>query len=141
MIDKFDGDYRWLSNFYPCKITINDYSFNSAEAAFQASKSDDPKDWARFQYMTPSEAKREGQKLTLPVDWNEIRLANMYLILEVKFSHRDLMMKLLQTYNEELIEGNHWNDTFWGVCHGQGQNQLGKLLMQLRANLQGDLPW
>ena len=33
------------------------------------------------------------------------------------------------------IEGNTWNDTFWGVCNGQGQNWLGKILMLVRSEL------
>ena len=35
-------------------------------------------------------------------------------------------------YQAELIEGNNWKDTYWGVCHGKGQNNLGKLLMRIR---------
>lgn len=45
-------------------------------------------------------------------------------------------MQLLATGNEELIEGNKHGDHFWGVCNGHGENMLGKLLMQLRAELQ-----
>lgn len=37
------------------------------------------------------------------------------------------------TGDAELIEGNHWGDTFWGVCNGVGQNNLGKLLMAIRS--------
>lgn len=37
---------------------------------------------------------------------------------------------------DELIEGNAWNDTFWGVCNGVGENWLGQLLMERRAELQ-----
>jgi hypothetical protein len=31
-----------------------------------------------------------------------------------------------------LVEGNTWNDRYWGVCRGVGQNKLGHLLMKLR---------
>jgi hypothetical protein len=31
---------------------------------------------------------------------------------------------------------NHWKDTFWGVYNGVGKNMLGKLLMQVREELQ-----
>lgn len=41
----------------------------------------------------------------------------------------------MTTGNAELIEGNTWNDTFWGVCNGEGENNLGKLLMKVRTNL------
>lgn len=32
-------------------------------------------------------------------------------------------------------KGNHWHDTYWGVCDGAGENRLGKLLMQVRREL------
>jgi predicted NAD-dependent protein-ADP-ribosyltransferase YbiA (DUF1768 family) len=34
-----------------------------------------------------------------------------------------------------LIEENTWGDTFWGICKGQGENHLGRLLMQIRDEL------
>lgn len=37
--------------------------------------------------------------------------------------------------NEELVEGNNWNDTYWGVCKGVGENHLGKILIRIRDGL------
>lgn len=51
----------------------------------------------------------------------------------VKFAEPGLQAKLLETGNEELVEGNYWGDTFWGVCRGRGENHLGKLLMKVRT--------
>ena len=34
--------------------------------------------------------------------------------------------------DNELIEGNDWHDTFWGVCNGIGKNWLGKILEEER---------
>lgn len=42
--------------------------------------------------------------------------------------------KLLATENALLVEGNTWNDTYWGVCNGVGKNTLGQLLMKIRRN-------
>ena len=47
----------------------------------------------------------------------------------------ELRTKLADTEDEELIEGNTWNDTYWGVCRGVGENHLGKLLMEVREML------
>ena len=33
---------------------------------------------------------------------------------------------------DALVEGNAWNDTFWGVCRGRGQDHLGRLLEGVR---------
>lgn len=57
-------------------------------------------------------------------------------ILEAKFDKElPLAEMLLATGDEELVEGNHWNDTFWGVYRGKGRNELGKILMRIRENL------
>jgi hypothetical protein len=45
-------------------------------------------------------------------------------------------MLLLDTSDKVLIEENNWNDTFWGVCNGVGENNLGRLLMQVRGEIQ-----
>jgi predicted NAD-dependent protein-ADP-ribosyltransferase YbiA (DUF1768 family) len=44
---------------------------------------------------------------------------------------------LVSTDDRELIEGNTWGDTYWGVCGGRGKNMLGKLLMEVRTLLCG----
>jgi len=54
--------------------------------------------------------------------------------LRLKFADFPLLGSLLATGTEELIEGNKHNDTFWGVCAGVGENNLGKLLMRVRAD-------
>ena len=39
---------------------------------------------------------------------------------------------------KELVEGNTWNDTLWGVCEGKGRNILGIILMEIRTlNIKG----
>ena len=47
----------------------------------------------------------------------------------------ELGNKLLETGNQELVEGNTWGDIFWGVCNGKGQNWLGKILMMVRDEI------
>ena len=62
-------------------------------------------------------------------------------ILRAKFTQNlDLKEKLLATSDRLLVEGNTWNDRFWGVCKGKGANHLGKLLMKIRAELSGETP-
>ena len=60
----------------------------------------------------------------------------MYNICKLKFiQNPELGKLLLGTKDEELIEGNDWDDTFWGVCNGVGENHLGKTLMKIRDEL------
>lgn len=63
----------------------------------------------------------------------------MYNGLRAKFmQHEHLQERLLATGTEEIAEGNNWGDTFWGTVDGVGENHLGKLLMLIRRELQGD---
>ena len=81
---------------------------------------------------TPGKAKRYGRKVKLRSDWEDVKISVMKQIVEIKFSDPELMDKLIDTHPKQLIEGNNWNDRFWGVCNGTGKNNLGKILMEVR---------
>lgn len=141
MIGKFEGKYRFLSNFFEVVIYYDGVAFRSAENAYQASKTADRALQESFQEMRPADAKRAGRKLTLRED---LKLDSMSEIVHAKFTqHRDLRRRLMDTEDQELIEGNWWHDEFWGVCEclgeklgcgaGNGRNWLGRILMAERA--------
>ena len=132
-IDKFEGDNYFLSNFYPCQIIYNGYIFKSSESAFQSAK--DLNRQKEFELLSPGRAKKLGKQVNLRPDWEEIKDEIMEDILRIKFSKNNLRKKLLSTYPRELIEGNDWNDIYWGVCNGNGNNKLGKILMKIREEL------
>ena len=141
-ITSFRKDYFFLSNFYPCKIEYNNRVFKSVEHAFQAAKCDNENEQRIFLYLsTPKEARSWGRKITMRADWDKIKLTIMKNLLWQKFSNNENLKELLlKTKDAELIEGNTWNDTFWGVCNGIGNNWLGKILMEIRENIdKGDL--
>jgi len=75
-------------------------------------------------------------------EWDECRLDIMIDLLIKKFSQFELATQLLQTENKELIEGNDWNDTFWGVCNidgvQRGHNFLGRILFVIRDKIRSD---
>ena len=56
-------------------------------------------------------------------------------LLRKKFSDPSLKNLLDNTKGIELVEGNTWKDTFWGVYNGNGKNMLGKLLMKIRDTI------
>lgn len=133
-IERFTGDYDFLSNFYPCRIIINEHWYTTAEHAFQAQKatSEGERNWVATA-PTPGGAKQRGKKVRLRDDWNKVRLDVMYQVVEAKFRQNpDLANRLIATKFEELVEGNTWNDKFWGVCNDKGENHLGKILMKVR---------
>ena len=84
---------------------------------------------------TPGQVKRVGGKLELRFDWEEVKLTIMEELVRIKFQIPTLTGLLIQTGNAELVEGNYWNDTYWGVCKDVGENHLGKILMKVRNKL------
>jgi len=135
LIDRFEGAFRWLSNFYPCDVPYEDMIYPSAEHAFVAAKTEDQTLRLKIQEIeTPGWAKKFGRKLELRPNWNDIRIEEMRKIVSAKFEHNPwLMDKLLDTAPHELVEGNYWNERFWGKdLAGYGENHLGKILMEIR---------
>lgn len=136
MINAFHGEHAFLSNFYPSPVTWDGVTYPTVEHAFQAAKTHNQEDrLAILTAATPGRAKKLGRKVALRTDWEGIKLSVMRNLLEQKFKEDDLALWLAETDGEELVEGNHWGDTFWGVCGGIGENHLGKLLMGIREGL------
>lgn len=134
MISSFRDEYFFLSNFYPVEIKLDGIVYPNAETAFQAQKTLDVEERRKFSMLkNPVQAKRLGRKVKLRDDWEEVKLDIMTEIVSQKFlQHPHLIEMLLQTGDEELVEGNKWGDRFWGVCKGKGENHLGKILMKIR---------
>lgn len=139
-ITEFQGRNRFLSNFWPAVVVFEGVFYPSVEHGYQAAKTLDlPTRRSIAALASPGEAKRAGRTLTVRPNWEEIKVDVMQGLLEQKFSIPELRAKLLNTGNAELIEGNAWGDRFWGVCGGTGRNVLGRLLMQIRLQIQSAL--
>ncbi len=134
MILSFRDEYFFLSNFYPVEIKLDGIVYPNAETAFQAQKTLDVEERRKFSMLkNPVQAKHLGRKVKLRDDWEEVKLDIMTEVVSQKFlQHPHLIEMLLQTGDEELVEGNKWGDRFWGVCKGKGGNHLGKILMKIR---------
>lgn len=139
MIQSFTGRYRFLSNFYLCEITVAGITYPSVEHAFQSMKTFNEVEKLRIKNcLTPSDAKFLGKRVKMRPDWDLVKDQVMYDLVKQKFSrHERLKERLLETGETYLIEGNRWNDTYWGVCRGVGKNKLGVILMRVRKELAG----
>lgn len=137
VIREFNGEYRWLSNFWPVLIKVEGITYHHVEGAYMAMKTTSIEERRDIALMVnPGMAKRAGKQVTLRPNWDKMKVRVMYNLLKLKFAPgSDLASKLLATEDILLVEGNNWNDTFWGVCRGQGQNRLGLLLMRVRNEL------
>jgi ribA/ribD-fused uncharacterized protein len=154
-IDQFIGEFDFLSNFHTFPIVYRDILFKSTEHAYQADKFEDEEKRRVFSLdlnpnLTAGQAKRLGLKMKpIRPDWDAVKDGVMRDVLVLKFSPAEMRVKLLSTGDAELVEGNWWHDTYWGVCDGSGrhkkcpghepygENRLGRLLMEVRALLSG----
>jgi N-glycosidase YbiA len=139
-IKRFTGEFEFLSNFYPSWVRLDGIVYWTVEHAFQASKtlaSELRKPFAMNMGTTPARAKRMGRALELRTDWEQVKIGIMHNLLRQKFTTGTLRNKLIATGDMELVEGNTWGDTYWGVCKGVGENHLGKLLMLVRDEIAG----
>lgn len=135
-IEEFQGEFRWLSNFWPANVELDGLIFPSVENAYQAAKTF-PDNREDFVWCTAGQAKRLGRKVPMRQEWEQVKLQVMKDMIKQKFKVGSLLAKkLIATSDAKIIEGNSWGDTFWGVCNGKGSNHLGQLLMQQRKFLQ-----
>lgn len=131
-IDYFQGQYRWLSNFW-----YNSKGFN-VECWFQSFKTLDSNERKLIRKMKPGDAKRYSHTVKLRSGWEDIKVKIMENLVLYKFkTDNELKQKLIDTGDMELIEGNLWHDNFWGSCvcekcGNKGNNVLGKILMNVR---------
>jgi ribA/ribD-fused uncharacterized protein len=139
-ITSFRGRHRFLSNFYPSPLTWEGIEWPTSEHAYQAAKAAavlgmplDITDLAIFS-MTPGEVKSWArQNVPNAHTWDRVpKIIAMAGIVWQKFKSPDMRALLDATAPEQLVEGNAWNDRFWGVCRDRGENQLGKILMLIR---------
>jgi ribA/ribD-fused uncharacterized protein len=137
-IKGFKGENRWLSNFWPCIVHIHGEEFPSVEHAYVAAKADTQVEWLDALSMrdkSAAEVKKFGRKLK-PEDWDKRKYEVMYKLVAQKFSFKnpELLQKLLDTKDAYIEETNYWKDTYWGVCNGVGENNLGKIIMEVRGS-------
>lgn len=132
----FVGPYGWLSNYFECPVSYEGRAYGSSEAAYHASKFPEA-ERDEFTRLAPDASKKLSRRKTLDQAWWDARKERvMREITQAKFTQNpDLAAKLLATGDRELEELNWWGDKFWGTVQGEGRNMLGKILMEVRAEL------
>lgn len=137
VINEFRGEYRFLSNFYPAEVELDGLSYPTVEHAYQAAKTDNMLLRTMIRSSDCLRAKSIGRGVRLRRNWNDMKLEIMERLLRQKFAPGSILAQcLLDTGKAHLVEGNTWDDSYWGVCGGTGENHLGKLLMKIRRELQ-----
>lgn len=140
-IESFRDEFAFLSNFYPSVIYVDGRKYPDVEHAYQAAKAttEEHHELVRLA-STPGKAKKLGKVIPIRSDWEEVKVSVMRDLIRKKFENPFLRPLLLATDDAELVEGNYWHDTFWGVHTktGEGQNWLGKILMEIRQEIRDE---
>lgn len=134
---KSNEPYGFLNNFKKSPIFIYGRWWRNVEAAYQSRKFSDLDHINRISSAkTAREARELGQIGEPRSDWSEIKYQVMMDCVLAKFlQNHDLRLKLLETGEEYLIEDSPV-DSYWGWGpDGKGDNNLGKILMEVREIL------
>jgi hypothetical protein len=114
----FEGEHAFLSIDSPATVHLDGQAFPSVALAFNAAKE-------------LHDRLRPGMQR----EWDDKRPALMRRLLRSKFSHPQLRKALLETGDKHLSHVAADADPFWHAPGGEGENGLGRILMELRAQL------
>lgn len=165
---EFKNEKRFLSNMFEIPIKfeftpdlqkrfpniISDGEiYPSTEHIYQMFKSDNPA-WKEIikNTLEPRKTKTLVRKyfkknllfetdtqFSLRKDWDSFRYELMYAIVTLKFYQNKDIAKKLSDLEGYIEERNCWGDTYWGTVDGIGENNLGKILMLVRARIRRQL--
>ena len=153
IIFQFNGNYSFLSTFFPSIIILNLYvnneykpiKFKDIETAYEYGKAYFAHDCINMKNILNTMSPRDAQIIGNNnikflnendlINWENNKFQWMYNINYEKFNQNiDLQIKLVETYPKILINGNIWNDKYWGYSlqDQTGSNNLGIILMLIR---------
>lgn len=146
----YEQEFYVLSNFSAFEIHWRGLNFPTSEHVYH---------WERFHtgYDQQSRVRRSHVQMSRSAhdafryaqanrahqrkDWDAVKVDVMREILHAKAEqHEYVRRKLLETGDRELVEDS-WRDPFWGWGENRdGKNMLGKLWMEVRAELRSRAP-
>ena len=154
-VTAFHSSESPLSNLHPCPVTIDDYQYASVEHYYATRKAKHAMDQTTIDNInkTPSDAQRLSKAIkmspTLFEEWKRVRCNILKKGMKAKYSQNDeLATYLKDTGDLILIEATR--QKYWGIGKGigdpslfnqrswQGQNQCGKLTMEVRDELNNE---
>lgn len=147
----YEQDCYVLSNFSAFNLQWKGLTFHTSEAAYHFEKfvgphAESDRLWDIREQILKAASAHEAYKIAernfhfRRPDWNEVRVSVMRAILSAKAQqHEYVRRKLIDTGERILIEDS-WRDDFWGWGPSRdGKNVLGKLWMEVRAELRAHL--
>jgi len=142
----YEHDFYVLSNFSAFRLRWRDIDFDTSEHAYHCEKFFSTVVGIAHEIQGAGSAHEafkiaERNKHYRRADWDEVKVGIMREILRAKAAqHEYVRRKLLVTGDRELVEDS-WRDDFWGWGPNRdGKNMLGKLWMEVRAELRAASP-
>ena len=132
-----------FSNFAAFPVRLKGVDWPTTEHYFQAQKFPGTKHEEEVRRAdSPTTAARIGRDRSRPIrpDWEAVKDDVMREAVRAKFrQHPSLRSLLLSTGQAYLIEHTR-NDAYWGDGgDGTGKNMLGRILMEVREELRGEV--
>ena len=146
------ANWSWLSSFHPVSgfFYHKGKKYKTVEHAFNAQKCTDTKyqnlfrmdsstyigDVALKAKTTGSSKSFESSGFKKREDWDTVRVSIMKECVLAAFkSDPKLTQKLIDTHPQPLHHTGFKVGTFWGMQKGVGENNHGKILMEIRSTL------
>jgi ribA/ribD-fused uncharacterized protein len=132
--------YDLFNNFSANAVEYEGKLYPTAEHAYQASKClSEVGKMKILKAKSPILAKEVANKeykSDRDPEWESKKLIVMESILRAKLSQHGKVLEALMKSGSEVIEEDSAQDSFWGIgVDGKGQNQLGKLWMNIRKDV------
>lgn len=144
VIGFYPREFYCLDNFSSFKVKYKGVLYSTVEEAYQSIGFDDTaKDIS--EKIRNSFSAHEAQKIAyenkdkMRKDWDEIKLQVMEELLRAKLEQNPYVKKKLLETKDYMIVEDSPKDSFWGWGNNRdGDNNLGKLWMKLRAEIRNN---
>jgi len=133
-IDSFEGGFDFLALTHPCVVGWDGRVFGCAHWALLAAQYPEAAE-ALEKASTTKEAREAVKGEPEAEDWSKRRLKAMEHIQRDKFRRSDDFRKRLKDTGDRELVWENTEDAFWGSERGKGQNQLGRVLMDVRSSV------
>jgi ribA/ribD-fused uncharacterized protein len=140
---RVNDEYGCFSNFYPAPIVMGGATWPTSEHWFQAQKFVGTTAEAEMAEKiraepSPMKAALMGRDRSLPrrEGWDTLRDDVMRQAVRAKFTQHDDLREVLLGAGDAVLVEHTANDSYWGDGgDGSGKNVLGRILMEVRAEL------
>lgn len=136
----YEQDHYYLSSFSSFTVQRHGIKFPTAEHAYHWAKFPGNQSLQNIIRHAPSAHEAfviaQNYKSQRRPDWDAVKVDVMRDILWCKYSQHDYIQTKLPKTGERILIENSWRDDFWGWGpQRDGQNMLGKLWMEVRAQI------